>query len=87
MNQDDVMARFLEESERPCRTLVRQEDSIALLARVIAESTGTLSVEQVDVLIHIGGTMYKTWAAQTKARTELTSTMKESIASNIPDIE
>jgi len=81
------MALFLEESERPCRTLVRQDDSLSLLAKVIADSIDTLSVESLDALIHIGGTMYKTWAAQTKARSELTSTMQESIAANISDIE
>jgi hypothetical protein len=87
MNQDDVMALFLEESERPCRTLVRQDDSLSILAKVIADSTDTLSVENFDALIHIGGTMYKTWAAQAKARSELTSTMQESIIANIAHIE
>jgi hypothetical protein len=87
MNQDDVMALFIEESERPSRPLGRQNDPILLLAKVAADSSENLSTESFNALVHIGGAIYKTWTAQARARSELASTMKESIESVDPNLE
>jgi hypothetical protein len=79
MNQGDVLELFMEEANKLDKTHIRKNDTILLLAQLVADSREQLSKESFDALVHIGATIYKTSRREARARSEIATTMRGSI--------
>jgi len=79
MNQDEALGLFVDEADRLSETHFRLEDTLLLLASLLADSTEQLSKDGFDRLVQIGGAIHKTCASRTRARSEIATTMKQSL--------
>lgn len=78
MNQDQVLELFSQRAITLQETYSRSQDVIALLANITAHCHELISPEDVDALVHVGGILVKLSDRQTRARTEIAATMKNS---------
>lgn len=79
MNQHEVIKLFEEEADLLDKTYIRQSDMIGQLAQLIADSRDQLSEEHFAILVRIGATLHKKALSQNRARSEIASTMRDSI--------
>lgn len=79
MNQDEVLKLFEQEAELLDKTFIRQGDMIRQLAQLIADSRHQLSEQQFAILVRIGATLQKKTQSQNRARSEIATTMRDSI--------
>jgi hypothetical protein len=78
MSQNEVLDLFKSEAATLEKAHARNQDTVVLLAEVIAHCSTTMLKEDLDSLIHIGGTLVKNSDTQLRARSEVAATMKES---------
>lgn len=62
-------------------------DLIGQLARLLAESRGRLSKENFEVLVDVGGALYKAGLSQYQARADVAEVMRKSGAESGPRAE
>jgi hypothetical protein len=77
MSRDEVLKLFQSEAVALEKTHARAQDNVLLLAEVITHCSTTMLKEDLDSLIHIGGTLVKNSNAQLRARSEVATTMKD----------
>lgn len=78
MNRDEVLKLFESKASALDKAHTRSQDTVLLLADVITHCSSHLAKEDIDSLVHIGGTLVKQNDAQTRARSEVTATMQDS---------
>jgi hypothetical protein len=82
MTQSDVIELFRQQSAMLGEVKSTQHDIIMSLAQLLADSTGRLSKENFESLVHIGAVMYQEGLGQYRARSEIEATMESSNAAH-----
>lgn len=78
MDRDQVVQSFKSRASALEGTHSRGQDIIFLLAEVISRCGASLSEEDLDSLIQIGGTLVKYGDSLSRARAEVAATMQDS---------
>lgn len=78
MTQDEILGMFREQSGNMQAELPTLNAVILELARLLADSRGTLSKENFDMLVRIGGALYKEGYSQFHAKSDVDAIMKQS---------
>lgn len=82
MTQDEVIELFRQQSATLGEVKASQHDIIMSLAQLLADSSGRLSKENFESLVHIGAVMYQEGLSQYRARSEIEATMETSNAAH-----
>ena len=76
MDKDDVLELFRMRAGALDKAYTREQDTIELLARLVADCRDSISDQDFEAFVQIGGTLCKRSAANKRARAEVTATVQ-----------
>lgn len=79
LTREEVLKLFREEADRLDKKYIRQDDTIAQFAQLLAEAKTMLPEKNFADLVKIGAILYKANHSRKRARAEIATTMRESI--------
>jgi len=81
MTQDDILAGFRQQALEMGNGQPEMRDQILALARLLADSRGSLSKEHYDTLMSIGAALYKEGLSRHRGLSDVNEIMRESMRS------
>lgn len=81
MTQDEILLLFRDQSKEVQTAWLTLNGVMMELAELLASSRGRLSKENFEMLVRLGGILYKNGHSQFHARSDVAAIMKRSVES------